>query len=336
LATACLVLLATVPFGIAPALAGANEQSPPQQAQPVNMGPIINTGLREAEPSFTGDGRTMYFNCRTSDICVTHLLSTWEEGRWAPPEVLGPPISTEFTEVEPVINDAGDKLYFQSNRPGGFGLSDVWVSFLIDGAWSEPQNLNVVAGEPPINTAFLDHCLFFSADGNEAFWTSTRPGGFGDNDIWMARRIDGRWTEPENLGPTINGPESDHMSLPTPDGRFLYVTSGRPGGFGGEDTYVSTRGADGAWGPLVNLGPLVNGPGNDRCPMWTPDLRILVFDSVRDGGFGSLDLWWVYFENVLGYPAAAAPGAVTPTPPPLPRQFPRTGDPEEAPETPGS
>jgi hypothetical protein len=51
---------------------------------------------------------------------------------------------------------------------------------------------------------------------------------------------------------------------------------------------------------------LVNGPGDDRCPAWTPDLKIFLFDSVREGGFGARDIWWVYFKDVMGNPLAAA------------------------------
>jgi hypothetical protein len=185
-------------------------------------------------------------------------------------------------------------------------LNDVYVSYWIDGAWSEPRNLNDVAGEPPVNSAFHDHCLSFSSDGNEAFWASNRPGGFGGNDIWTSRRVDGKWTAPKNLGPNVNGPGDEHHSIPTPDGRSLYVTATRPEGFGDEDIYITTRGADGAWSALLNLGPIVNGPGDDRCPAWTPDLKIFLFDSVREGGFGSRDVWWVYFKDVMGYPLAAA------------------------------
>jgi len=327
-------------FGVAPGVANANIQGLGVRSQPVNIGSTINTAHREAEPSFTADGRTMYFNCNNADICVSHLIGTWEEGSWTPPQLLGAPISTEYEEVEPVINGAGDKLYFTSDRPhgslknvpflsplmdvfkvvntlvtakpggqpvlGGLGLDDVWVSYRINGVWTEPQNLNDVPGEPPINTVFYDHCLSFSADGNEAFWTSTRPGGLGGNDIWTSRRMDGKWTAPENLGSNVNGPANEHHSIPTPDGRSLYVTSNRPGGFGGDDIYVTTRGADGKWGPLVNLGSLVNGPGDDRCPTWTPDGKIFLFDSTRAAGFGSLDLWWVYFKDVTGHPPASA------------------------------
>jgi len=313
--------------------------APGLQEIAINMGSNLNTRFREAEPSFTADGRTMYFNCNDADICVSRLTGTWGDGNWTTPERLDAPISTGYFEVEPLINATGDKLYFQSNRPArrlqgnpllspfvtdsffivtylaeaklgasvfdGFGVADVWVSYKVNGVWSEPQNLNDVPGEPPVNTAFHDHCLSFSADGNEAFWTSTRPGGFGGNDIWMSRRVEGKWTTPENLGPNINGPGDEHHSIPTPDGKSLYVTTTRAGGYGGEDTYISNRDSDGQWGPLVNLGPLVNGPGDDRCPAWTPDEEIFLFDSTRGAGSGGMDIWWVYFKDIKGNPITA-------------------------------
>jgi WD40-like Beta Propeller Repeat len=296
------------------------------EAVAVNLGPGINTTHRESEASFTADGRTMYFNCDDYDICVSHLIGSWDQAQWTTPELVGPPISTAYIEVEPWINPAGDQLYFTSTRPfgrgdslpglstyidalgrltllttdrlnhsllGGLGEDDIWVSELIDGSWSEPRNLNDVDGAPPVNTSFFDHCLSVSADGNEAFWTSTRPGGFGGNDIWTSRRINGKWTPARNLGPMVNGPGSEHHSIPTPDGTALYITSDRTGGFGADDIYITTRDSHGQWARPTNAGPPVNGPGNDRCASWTPDGEIFLFDSDRTGGFGSKDLWWV-------------------------------------------
>jgi WD40-like Beta Propeller Repeat len=276
--------------------------TPEPLAQPVNFGPVINTKLREAEPSFTADGKTMYFNCQVrpdragNDICVSRLVGTLEDPKWTTPEVVAPGvISLNATaDQEPLISPDGRRLFFLSiNRPGGYGESDIWYSENVDGVWQSPKNLG-----PPFNTPFADHCLMFSADGNEAFWTSTRPGGFGGNDIWTSRKVDGVWQLATNLGSNVNSPYSDHHSLPSPDGKSLYVTSARPGGFGGEDIYVTTRDDTGAWGPLVNLGSLVNTEKDDRCPSLTPDLRIFMFDSERAGGYGSKDLWWVYYDKV--------------------------------------
>ena len=296
----------------------------------VNMGPAINTSRRESEPSFTPDGRTMYYNCDDYDICVAHLKSTWEQGQWTTPKQVGPPISTSYIDVEPSLNPAGDRLYFTSTRPfgegdtlpgmaayinalgrltmlttdrlgvslfDGLGEDDLWVSELVDGSWSEPRNLDDVRGEPPVNTTFSDHCLSFSADGNEAFWTSTRPGGLGGNDIWTSRRVDGQWTTPEDLGASVNSPGSDHHSILTSDGQALYITSDRTGGLGGDDIYVAIRATSGLWGRLINAGQPLNGPGDDRCAAWTPDGKIFLVDSDRAGGHGNKDLWWVRYRD---------------------------------------
>jgi hypothetical protein len=320
------VLAAGVLLGVLPATsrAGGPASAP---AAATSMGPVINTAQREAEPTFTADGRTMVFNCRDYEICISHLSGAWAAGEWTQPELIGLPISSDYLEVEPWISAAGDKLYFNSTRPfargealpglalyvdifgliagrlavaplGGVGQDEIWVSYLVDGAWSEPRNVNDMPDEPPVNTAYMDHCLDFSDDGQEAFWTSTRPGGLGGNDIWTSHRVDGSWTAPENLGTNINSPANEHHSMPSADGRSLHVTSDRPGGYGGQDIYVAKRGAGGEWGTLTNGGAQVNGPSNDRCNYRTPDGTIFVFDSDRPGGFGGKDLWWIEFEHI--------------------------------------
>jgi hypothetical protein len=61
--------------------------APGLQEMAMNMGSSINTQFREAEPTFTADGKTTYFNCHDADICVSHLIGTWEDGKWTVPEL---------------------------------------------------------------------------------------------------------------------------------------------------------------------------------------------------------------------------------------------------------
>ena len=272
--------------------------SPRAQTQPVNMGAALNAAGRDSEPTFGTDGLTMYFNCadRTptggNDICTSTLV----EGRWTQAEVVPAPISTGYTEVEPLLSPDGNQLYIQSNRPGGMGGSDIWVSDKVNGEWTEPRNLGA-----PINSTAADHCIYFTGpDWNVAYWTSTRPGGYGGHDIWTSERVDGVWQEAVNLGPQVNSAADEHHSLPSADGRSLYVTAMLDDGYGEEDIYVTTKDERGAWGPLVNLGPLVNTEENDRCPAFSPNFEILYFDSEREGGYGDKDLWWVYTDNLGG------------------------------------
>jgi len=96
-------------------------------AQPVNFGPVINTKLRQAEPSFTADGKTMYFNCQVrpdragNDICVSRLVGTLEDGKWTTPEVVAPSVISlnETFDAEPLISSDGNKLFFCEQRPSG-------------------------------------------------------------------------------------------------------------------------------------------------------------------------------------------------------------------------
>jgi dipeptidyl aminopeptidase/acylaminoacyl peptidase len=266
------------------------------QVGPTNMGPVINTTARDAEPTFSADGATMYFNCFDrggrlgGDICVSHLV----DGAWSEPEIVEAVSTEEYSEVEPLLSPDGRQLYIMSARPDGHGGPDFWVSDLVDGEWTTPRNLGA-----PFNTSYMDHCLYFAgAEWEFAYWTSTRPGGFGGNDIWMSERVDGVWQEAVNLGPNVNSAETEHHSLPSEDGRSLYVTAYRPDGHGGEDIYVTTRGADGVWSPLVNLGPVVNSPRDDRCPAFSPDYSVFYFDSERDGGVGGKDLWHVPYAAI--------------------------------------
>ena len=267
-----------------------------QTRMPVNLGPVINTTARDAEPTFTADGLTMYFNCfdregeKGSDICV----SQWEENAWSDPRIVWEVSTREYLEVEPLLSPDGQQLYIMTNRPGGKGGTDIWVSDRIDGNWTIPRNL-----DGPMNSAYSDHCLYFAGDEWEiAYWTSTRPGGFGGNDIWTSERINGVWQEAENLGPNVNSAASEHHSLPSPDGDSLYVTTTRDDGFGGEDIFVTTRDENGSWSELKNLGAQVNSDQHDRCPAFSPDFKTFFFDSERSGGFGNKDLWSLPYSSI--------------------------------------
>jgi hypothetical protein len=154
---------------------------------------------------------------------------------WAAPVNLGPVVNSTSFDGGPGISKDGLSLYFQSNRPGGFGGMDIWVAQrpTVDAPWGAPVNLGSA-----INTNFADTVPTFSRDGHWMFFASTRPGGFGSNDIWASWRAhvhdDFGWQPPFNLGANINsaffdaGPtffENDDVGVP-----LLFFTSSRPGG----------------------------------------------------------------------------------------------------------
>ena len=100
------------------------------------------------------------------------------------------------------------------------------------------------------------------------------------------------WSAPTNLGPTVNSAFMDRGPAISKDELSLYFASTRPGGFGGEDIYVSQRETrDGEWGPPLNLGPIINTTAGEMVPAFSRDGHYLFFASSRPGGFGAVDIW---------------------------------------------
>ena len=159
-----------------------------------------------------------------------------------------------------------------------------------DFTFGTPTNLG-----PTVNSSSGDSVNCFSADGLEMYLDSPRSGGYGDWDIWVARRATTNepWGEPVNLGPLVNGPQEDSSASISFDGLKLYFTSkNRPGGYGEYDIWVTKRQTkDAEWGTPVNLGPIVNSSSGEGAPWISTNGLELYFPSYRAGGYGSHDIW---------------------------------------------
>jgi hypothetical protein len=110
---------------------------------------------------------------------------------------------------------------------------------------------------------------------------SGRSGGMGGGDIYRSRYVDGRYAEPENLGDMINSEYGEGDIYIAPDESYIIYSSGRPGGLGRNDLYVSYRRPDGTWSQAINMGPKSNSPYMEYCPCVSPDGKYLFFTSYR-------------------------------------------------------
>ena len=222
---------------------------------------------------------------------------------WSEPVNLGPVINSAFSDRHPAISKDGLNLYFTSNRPGGYGGDDIWISHRerVGDAWEPPQNLG-----PNINTGGTEYAPTFSRDGHWLFFISTRADGYGGEDIWASYREhthdDFAWQPAVNLGPMINsayddgGPtlvEDDDAGIVT-----LYFASNRPGGPGDFDIYTAVMNPDGSFGPPT-LVPELSSPGRDTRTAIRHDGLELFLTSNRAGTVGTLDLWTSTRETTL-------------------------------------
>jgi len=215
---------------------------------------------------------------------------------WSSPSNVGPPVNSSFVEQGPAISKDGLSLYFQCmDCPGGVGGTDIWVSQRagVDEPWGAPQNLG-----PNINTTSNEGGPSVSTDGHTLFFISNKPGGFGANDLYMARRRDKRddlgWQSAVNLGSAVNTPANEGAPQPFNDDvtgtAYLYFNSGRPGGPGAGDIYVSTRLSDGSFGQPLLVGELSSSFADQGVAIRKDGLEV-IFSSDRPGTMGQLDLW---------------------------------------------
>jgi Tol biopolymer transport system component len=261
------------------ATAGRPWQPPAAPGVPTLFAPgIISTGGFESHPAFTPDGRTLYFVKSTPSFSFwTICLSRLENGRWSEPEVA--PFSGQYADADPFITRDGRQFYFISTRPvAGAGPAkdlDIWVMDREGAGWSAPRPLPA-----PINTPGSE--WFPTLASNETmYFGSDRPGGQGRNDLYRARLTEGKYETAENLGPVVNSPVNDFEPFIAPDETFLIFMSGRPGGSGGGDLWV-TYNRSGAWTPPVALGGGVNSPGTEYSPGLSPDGRTFFWASARE------------------------------------------------------
>jgi len=153
---------------------------------------------------------------------------------WSEPINLGPQVNTEFWESSPSLSSDKSTLYFSSDRPGGYGGKDLYVSHrLPNGKWSEALNMG-----SSVNTAGDELAPFIHADNNTLYFTSDGLPGYGGSDLFVMRRKNANeWNAPENLGYPINTIESDGSLFIASNGVDAFYSSDRADSRGGLDLY---------------------------------------------------------------------------------------------------
>ena len=202
-----------------------------------DIGPPINTIENEGAFSISADGQYIFFTAcqRSGGVGKCDIWLTQKSGdQWTEPQNLGKPINSRSWESQPSISSDGRVLYFTSDRPGGYGGTDLYASYFTDSGWSKPQNLG-----PEINTSEDEQFPFIHPDGHTLYFGSTGHIGMGESDLFVSDlRPDGSWEKPQNLGSPINSLGNDWNLIVSRDGKTAYFSTDRfEDGQGGMDIY---------------------------------------------------------------------------------------------------
>ena len=205
----------------------------------VNPGKPLNTELHDATVGISPDGQTLliYKGENGGDIYYCKL----EGNQWSKPDRLPKAINTDFHESSATFGPDGRTLYFVSNKPGGYGGSDIYMSKKnAKGKWTEAVNLGTV-----INTEYNEEGVFMHPDGKTLYFSSMGHNTMGGYDIFKSVYENGKWSEPENIGYPINTPGDDVFFSISASGLHGYYSSAMAGGNGDQDIYMVTiLGAD--------------------------------------------------------------------------------------------
>jgi len=273
-----------------------------------NLGPTVNSSDEDGSPSMSADGLELYFysdrpgGYGSFDIYMARRATI--DDPWGEPANLGPTVNSSDGEGGLSISADGLTLFFASDRPGGYGSWDIWVTTrpTVSDLWGTPVNLG-----PTVNSSAEEVFPAISADGLQLYfseWYVFRPGGYGESDMWVTTRetASDPWGTPVNLGPEVNSSAHDDYPFITADGLALFFSSERPGTNGKADIFVTMRATtDNDWDTPVNLGATVNTPSAAGTPSISADGSTLFFASNRSGGVGTYDMWQASILPVVDF-----------------------------------
>lgn len=202
-----------------------------------NAGYPLNTEDNEGAQTISADGRLMVFTaCNRGDgVGRCDLYYSEKVGeKWSFPKNISTPVNTRYKETQPSLSADGRTLYFASDRPGGKGQLDIWVTFKDEeNNWTMPDNLG-----DTINTKLHEMSPFIHFDNQTLYFASEGYPGLGGFDLYVSRKDSAEnWTAPENLGYPINTGKDEIGLIVNSKGNKAYYSSGRDPDYG-KDIYM--------------------------------------------------------------------------------------------------
>jgi hypothetical protein len=270
-----------------------------------NMGAGINSPAHDYCPLVTSDGNSMFFTSRRqgtlgglrdpSGQYFEDIYSARKVGGiWQPAENMKAPLNTRVHDATVGLNpDGSSMIIYRTNA--NLVSGDLYESRFHGGRWQEPELMT-----ERINSKHHEPSASIAPGGDEIYFTSDRPGGYGGRDIYRIRRLpNGQWSLPLNLGPTINTPYDEDAPFLHSDGVTLFFSSNGHNTMGGFDVFKSTL-VDpdmNGWSVPENMGYPINTVNDDIYFCLAADGLTGWFSSERPGGQGMQDIYQVDFPG---------------------------------------
>ncbi|NLX96489.1 MAG: SUMF1/EgtB/PvdO family nonheme iron enzyme, partial [Rhodopirellula sp.] len=213
-------------------------------SKPAHMGAEINSIACDSTPALSADGLTLiFYSGRPGGLGKNDLWICTRKSLHDPfgrPDNLGAAVNSTADDGFPAISSDGLTLIFASNRAGGLGAFDLWMSTRVSDTESFGPAVNL---GPVVNSGGWEGFPTLSADNRRLIFSTDRSGGIGGGDLWISARSsdDAPFGIPRNMGATVNSAEHDGGPCLSRDGTFLLFHSQRPGGLGDIDLWMSTR-----------------------------------------------------------------------------------------------
>lgn len=281
----------------------------PIDAQLRNMGSTINSEYTDHSPIIDLNESMLIFTSKRpregeeltnqdEDI----FISKSSNYVWGSPTRLIEPVNTDIhNEAGIGLSIDGKQMFFF--RSGMNNKGNVFVTESEDGYnWSNPKYLR-----EDVNSKYRETHATITPDGNSIFFTSDRKGGFGGSDIYVMRRLpDDKWSKPQLLPEQVNSPYDEESPFVHPDGVTLLFSSKGHSTMGGYDVFSCTMDKNGTFSEPENLGYPINTPDDDVSYVMNMDGRRGYIATVKDDGYGDLDLYevlqsGVYDNNLIVY-----------------------------------
>lgn len=271
-----------------------------------NMGHGINSVYDDYSPLITADGSKFIFtsNRKSSTEAPKKgpaidyediYIATPHAGQWATPEKISPNVNIPFHDAAASISHDGKTLFLYYE----VGAGDIFTSTFDGTEWSKAQPLN-----KNINTTYWETSACISADGRKLYYTSNRPGGYGELDIYVSELgANGEWGKGINLGPTINTHGNEDAPFIHADGITLYFGSNGHVGLGEHDIFKSEF-KDGKWQKAKNVGYPINSADYENFYIVSEDNKTAYFSSSREDRIGNIDIYTVNFLERKHEPVA--------------------------------